>query len=224
MIDGDLTLHEAFTGNKLSVVHLKVFGCTAHIHVPDEKRHKLDAKSVECTFLGFAENCKAYVCMHRPSSCVFESQDVVFKEGNASAPNRVKIDDPGLNIEEIKWSAAGTTPEAKEMSPYSPGEDGKTTKGDEASDEDPIDQASWQSVDNAESALTHASDQPDRARSPAEVKNTCQTANVQVPVERQVSRGQRGGKRLEHTSDGCPGHPLGPLLPYPVPIPSPVIR
>ena len=223
-IDGDLTLHEAFTGNKPSVTHLKVFGCTAHVHVPDEKQHKLDAKSIECTFLGFAENRKAYVCVHRPSSHVFESQDIVFEEGNTSAPNRVKIDNPGLNVEEIKWSAAGTTPEAKETSPYSPGEDGKTTKGDEASDEDPIDQVSWQSIDNAESALTHASNQPDHARSPAEVENTHQTANVQVPVKWQVSRGQRGGKRLERTSDGRPGHPLGPPSPYPVPIPSPVIR
>ena len=223
-IDGDLTPHEAFTGNKPSVTHLKVFGCTAHIHVPDEKRRKLDAKSVECTLLGFAENRKAYVCVHRPSSHVFESRDVVFEEGNASAPNRMKIDDPGLNIEEIKRSAAGMTPEAKETSPYSPGEDGKTTKGDEASDEDPVDQASWQSINDTESALTHASNQPDHARSPAEVENTRQTANVQVPVERQVSRGQRGGKRLEHTSDGHPGHLLGPLSPYPVPIPSPAIR
>jgi len=27
------------------------------------KHHKLNAKSVKCTFLGFAENCKAYVCV-----------------------------------------------------------------------------------------------------------------------------------------------------------------
>jgi len=55
-----LTLHEAFTGNKLSVVHLRIFGCKAHIHVPDEKQCKLNAKSIECIFLGFAENRKAY--------------------------------------------------------------------------------------------------------------------------------------------------------------------
>ena len=72
-ITESLTPHEVFTGNKLSIAHLRIFGCKAHIHVPDEKQHKLDTKSVECTFLGFTENRKAYVCMHCPSSHIFES-------------------------------------------------------------------------------------------------------------------------------------------------------
>ena len=57
-LDGDLTPHEAFTGNKPSVMHLRIFGCKAHVHIPDTKWCKLDAKSIECVFLGFAENCK----------------------------------------------------------------------------------------------------------------------------------------------------------------------
>ena len=72
-LDGDLTPHEAFTGNKPSVMHLRIFGCKAHVHVPDTKQRKLDAKSIECIFLGFAENRKAYICVQRPSSQVFES-------------------------------------------------------------------------------------------------------------------------------------------------------
>ena len=46
-INVDLTLHEVFTGNKLSVVHLKIFSCKVHVHIPDEKWRKLDAKSIE---------------------------------------------------------------------------------------------------------------------------------------------------------------------------------
>ena len=71
-LDEDLTLHEVFTGNKPSVAHLRIFGCKAHIHVPDTKRRKLDAKFIECVFLGFAENHKAYICVQRPSGQVFE--------------------------------------------------------------------------------------------------------------------------------------------------------
>ena len=71
-IDGDLTPHKAFTGNKPSVAHLRIFGCRAHVHIPDEKQRKLDAKSIECIFLGFAENRKAYICVHHPSGHVFE--------------------------------------------------------------------------------------------------------------------------------------------------------
>ena len=37
---------------------------------------------------------------------------MVFNEGSANAPMRMKIDDSNLNIEEMKWSAAGTVPEA----------------------------------------------------------------------------------------------------------------
>ena len=68
-----LMLHEAFTGNKPSVAHLRIFGCKVHVHVPDKKCHKLDTKSIKCVFLGFAENWKAYVCMHCLSGRVFES-------------------------------------------------------------------------------------------------------------------------------------------------------
>ena len=68
-----LTLHEVFTGNRPSVAHLRIFGCKVHVHVPDKKWQKLDTKSVECIFLGFAENRKAYVCVHHPSSRILES-------------------------------------------------------------------------------------------------------------------------------------------------------
>ena len=88
-----LTLHEAFTGNKPSITHLRIFGCKAHIHIPDKKWCKLDAKSIKCTFLGFTENHKVYVCMHCLSGHIFESQDVVFDEESANAPMHVKIDD-----------------------------------------------------------------------------------------------------------------------------------
>ena len=72
-INEDLMLHEAFTGNKPSIVHLRIFGCRAHIHVPDEKCHKLNTQSIKCVFLGFAENHKAYICVHCPSGQIFES-------------------------------------------------------------------------------------------------------------------------------------------------------
>ena len=72
--------------------------------------------------------------MHRPSSRILESQDIVFEEGNTRAPNHMKINNLGLNIEETKWSAAGTVPEAIEGTQDVPDEDGKTTKGDQPPD------------------------------------------------------------------------------------------
>jgi hypothetical protein len=40
----NLTPEEAWSGYKPSVAHMKVFGCTAYAHVPQEKRIKLDDK------------------------------------------------------------------------------------------------------------------------------------------------------------------------------------
>ncbi|KIK15365.1 hypothetical protein PISMIDRAFT_115244, partial [Pisolithus microcarpus 441] len=75
------TLFKAYTGNKPSLSHLRIFRCEAHVHVPEEKHQKLDVKSLECTHLGFVENHKAYICLHQASERILKSQDVVFNEG-----------------------------------------------------------------------------------------------------------------------------------------------
>ncbi|MCI72523.1 retrovirus-related pol polyprotein from transposon tnt 1-94, partial [Trifolium medium] len=41
----NVTPEEAWSGSKPSVHHFRVFGCLAHVHVPDIKRKKLDDKS-----------------------------------------------------------------------------------------------------------------------------------------------------------------------------------
>ena len=185
-----LTPHEVFTGNRPSVAHLRIFGCKAHIHVPDEKCRKLDAKSIECTFLGFAESQKAYVCMHCASGHIFESRDVVFNEGSANAPSRIKINDQYLNVEETKRSVAGTTPEAIQMSPYSPVGDGETANANEDSDGESVNGTPSERVSDIKNALIHAPVSSDPAGSSPDGVLSHQIARVEVPVEWQVSRGQ----------------------------------
>jgi len=219
-----LTPHEAFTGNRPSVTHLRIFGCKAHVHVPDEKWRKLDAKSVECIILGFAENQKAYVCVHRPSGRILESRDVVFDEGSTNAPSHVKINDPCLNVEETKQSAVGTVPEAIQMTSYSPVGDGETVSTNEDSDGESVDGTPSERVSNVENVLIHAPVSSDPAGLSPDGILSHQIARVEVAVEWQVSRGQWQGKRPERTSDRCSGHPFTPPLPYPVPIPTPAVR
>ncbi|KIM63513.1 hypothetical protein SCLCIDRAFT_1214160, partial [Scleroderma citrinum Foug A] len=69
---------------------------TPHEVYTIEKRRKLDAKLLECIFLGFAKNCKAYVCVHCPNGQIFESRDVVFNEGDPDGPSHVRIDESDL--------------------------------------------------------------------------------------------------------------------------------
>ena len=54
------TPFELLTGAKPKVGHLRIFGCAAYCHIPDDERHKLDFKSRKCIFLGYSENRKGY--------------------------------------------------------------------------------------------------------------------------------------------------------------------
>jgi hypothetical protein len=49
-------LKEEWLGKKISYSHIRVFGCEAYVHVPKEKRHKLDPKSQKGVFVGYGEN------------------------------------------------------------------------------------------------------------------------------------------------------------------------
>ena len=77
----DMTPEEVYSGNKLDVSCLRVFGCKAFVHIPDKQHTKLRARSLICTFLGNAPNRAAYHFVHHPLRCFLESHDVIFDEG-----------------------------------------------------------------------------------------------------------------------------------------------
>lgn len=54
------TPYEAWSKEKPSVSHLRVFGCIAYAMIDSCKRTKLDEKSVKCTSLGYCPQSKAY--------------------------------------------------------------------------------------------------------------------------------------------------------------------
>ena len=55
----DITPEEAFTGEKLEISHLRIFGCPVYIHVPREKRTKLDPARKQGIFVGYSESTKS---------------------------------------------------------------------------------------------------------------------------------------------------------------------
>jgi hypothetical protein len=57
---GSKTTEEMFTGEKLEVSHLRIFSCPIYIHVPKEKRSKLDPSRKNGIFDGYSETLKAY--------------------------------------------------------------------------------------------------------------------------------------------------------------------
>ena len=76
----DKTPQEAWNGLKPSVEHFKVFGCIGHVHIPDNKRQKLDNKSFKCVFLGISEESKAYRLFDPEAKRIVISRDVIFEE------------------------------------------------------------------------------------------------------------------------------------------------
>ena len=53
------TLEEAFSGVKPEVIHLRIFGFLVHIHVPKEKRTKLNPSQRKGVFVGYSDTSKA---------------------------------------------------------------------------------------------------------------------------------------------------------------------
>ena len=76
----DKTPQEAWIGKKPSPSHLRVFGCDAYVHVPEEKITKLDSKSEKCIFIGYKDGLKGYNLWNRVTRKVVYNRDVVFRE------------------------------------------------------------------------------------------------------------------------------------------------
>ncbi|KAK1433672.1 hypothetical protein QVD17_10587 [Tagetes erecta] len=74
------TPNEAWYGKKPSVEHFRTWGCIAHVHIPKEKRTKLDDKSVTCIFMGISEESKGYRLLNPRTMMVTVSDGVVFEE------------------------------------------------------------------------------------------------------------------------------------------------
>ena len=69
-----------FTEKKPEVSHLKIFGCPVFIHIPKEKRNKLEPSGKKGIFVGYCEVSKAfriYIPGHRHIEI---SRDVTFKQ------------------------------------------------------------------------------------------------------------------------------------------------
>jgi hypothetical protein len=77
---GFKTPEEMFTAKKLEVSHLKIFGCPVFIHIPKEKRNKLEPSEKKGIFVGYCEVSKAFR-IYIPGHCHIEiSRDVTFDE------------------------------------------------------------------------------------------------------------------------------------------------
>ena len=57
-----------------------MFGCNAFVHIPDQKRKKLDKKLIHCIFVGCSADCKGYKLYNPETKKMLRSRDVIFME------------------------------------------------------------------------------------------------------------------------------------------------
>jgi hypothetical protein len=53
-----MTLEEAFSRKKPNVENLRIFGCPFYIHIPKNKRKKLEPSGKKDIFVGYSDSSK----------------------------------------------------------------------------------------------------------------------------------------------------------------------
>jgi hypothetical protein len=74
------TPDEMFSGDKPEVSHLRIFGCPIYVHIPKDKRKKLDLSVKKGTFVGYSDTSKAYILYIPDHQKIEISKDVTFDE------------------------------------------------------------------------------------------------------------------------------------------------
>ena len=78
---GNQVPEEIWTSKRIDLSHLRVFGCVAYAHVPDQLRKKLDVKSKRYYFVGYCEAFKGYYLADpHEKGKIIKARDVVFFE------------------------------------------------------------------------------------------------------------------------------------------------
>lgn len=88
----DKTPWELFFGRRPNVSSLRVFGSTAYVLIPKQKRGKLDPVSVKGTMVGYASSSKGYRILLADNRTIVISRDVVFDESTSKTTQSASQD------------------------------------------------------------------------------------------------------------------------------------
>ncbi|KAK1653507.1 hypothetical protein QYE76_071312 [Lolium multiflorum] len=83
------TPYELLTGNKPNVMYIHVFGCKCLVKNNKGKLGKFETRTIEGTFVGYAENTHAYRYYNKSTGAIEVSCDMVFLEDNGSQVEQV---------------------------------------------------------------------------------------------------------------------------------------
>ena len=75
-----MTREENFTGKKHEVSHPKIFRCRVFLHIPKDKRLKLDPSRKKGVFVGYSDSLKVYRVYSPRIHHIESNRDVTFDE------------------------------------------------------------------------------------------------------------------------------------------------
>jgi hypothetical protein len=87
---------EVLFGTTPTYTSFKTFGCSCYPLLRPYNKHKLDFRSKECAFLGYASHLKGYLCLDTSNNKLLISRNVVFDENTfpflTSSPTTPTLD------------------------------------------------------------------------------------------------------------------------------------
>ncbi|KAG5674318.1 hypothetical protein PVAND_004295 [Polypedilum vanderplanki] len=111
------TPEEMFTGNKVDVSDIKLFGTKVMVLVPKVKRKKWSKNSEELIFVGYDNETKGYRCINKKTRKVLVSRNVKFFEDNFLETDLEDDDEASVQDDE---ELCGNEASPKKLSEVSP--------------------------------------------------------------------------------------------------------
>ena len=87
----DTTLYELWYGCKPEVSHLRVWGCTAYVHLQKDKRQPLESHMEKCIFISYPDGYKGWKFYNPTSKCTLISERADFNERYFPMSKRLPI-------------------------------------------------------------------------------------------------------------------------------------
>ena len=95
-----MTPYELWMGQQAPTKHLKVFGSECFVHVPKQKRRKLDVKAVKGHLVGYCGNKDGYRVYIPDCDDVIVSRDVIFKEEVTTSSDAVEHHSVKMDVDD----------------------------------------------------------------------------------------------------------------------------
>jgi len=98
---GNKTPEELFIGKKPEVSHLRIFGFLVYVHVPKEKRSKLEPSGKKGIFVSYSDSSKGYRVHFTGLKKIEVSPDVTFDEDATFSKSRKRHVDEDIDEEPV---------------------------------------------------------------------------------------------------------------------------